>query len=65
MTLKLHKIKNIAAISKILNLAGPVAYPFQFLFCDFWYKFKDLPTTAADLKAVRGGESKLAMAKIG
>ena len=65
LTLNLHKIEIITVISKIKNSSGTLACPLQFLFYEFCHSIKAHPATAASLKAVRGGESKLAMANLG
>ena len=64
LTLKLHKILTTKAISKIESFGGPSACPLQYLFYKACYEIKSLQMTVFYLKAVRGGESKLAMAKL-
>ena len=60
---KLYKIKTIEVILKIQNSTGSLVYPLQFLFPMHCYKINSISIRDTDLKAVRGGESALAMAK--
>ena len=62
---KLYKIKSIEAITKIQNSSGPLGLWFYFLFSIHCYKTISLWMRAADLKAAKHGESKLAMANLG
>ena len=63
--LDLYKSQTNEAIEKIKKKdIGSLIFPLQFLFSWPYFKINSLPIRAADLKAVKGGESALAMAKM-